>query len=310
MLEINTHEDETVPVKWIVAHFDKARISQDVVISDSYIAQLDLNEAEIGGSVQLAGSSLRVLNASGARISQEFELVPSKHHAVTWTTDSSLDLSNARISRISAPRDLSYWPHIVEMRDAQFNSFVSKLTYPGSSGANTLKQMNEPDWFVTWLKQATQSGFDPQPYKQIMDIASKLGQDDIHDAVGFAKKERERELACTGSRFAKLTMDCVVLTFSWKVIGYGYDYWRTAVFVLAFVVLGSIAFRYVPKKDRRGLRFGFAYSFDMFIPLIRLRELHYRIDISNWVRYYFYVHKLAGWVAGTFLLAGLGGFTK
>lgn len=301
---------KNLPVNSVSAHFANARISQDLVVTDSNVARLDLNEAEVGGSVQLQGTSVRMLNASGVRISQEFVLVPSAGHGVKWTGASLLDLSNARISRISAPRNFSYWPDSLEMGDAQFNSFVSRPTYPDSPAKTSLKQMPEPDWFVSWLNRATHDRFDPQPYQQIMDIATKSGQDDIHDAVGFAKKERERELACSGRPFGVLSLDCLLLMFSRTVIGYGYHYWQTVVFVIAFVVLGTLAFQFVPTEDKRGLKYGFAYSFDTFIPLIRLRELHYEIDISNWVRYYFYVHKLAGWVAGSFLVAGLGGFTK
>ncbi|WP_166656257.1 hypothetical protein [Paraburkholderia sp. BL10I2N1] len=56
--------------------------------------------------------------------------------------------------------------------------------------------------------------------------------------------------------------------------------------------------------------FGVAYNFDTFIPLVRLRELHYKIDITSGARYYFYFHKLAGWVLGSFLVAAVTGLTK
>ena len=54
-----------------------------------------------------------------------------------------------------------------------------------------------------------------------------------------------------------------------------------------------------------------AYSFDMLLPLVKLRERHYEIKIIPWFpRNYFYVHKIFGYVLGLFLLAGLSGLTR
>jgi hypothetical protein len=59
-----------------------------------------------------------------------------------------------------------------------------------------------------------------------------------------------------------------------------------------------------------GMPYGFAYSFDMLLPLIKLRERHYSIDLAGWPRYYFYFHKSIGFVLASFLVAGLAGLTK
>jgi len=56
--------------------------------------------------------------------------------------------------------------------------------------------------------------------------------------------------------------------------------------------------------------YGVSYSFDLLLPIIRLREQHYCIDLAGWARYYFYIHKIMGWVLASFLVAGLSGLTK
>jgi hypothetical protein len=57
--------------------------------------------------------------------------------------------------------------------------------------------------------------------------------------------------------------------------------------------------------------FGLAYSFDILLPIIRLRECHYKIDLqTSWVRYYFYWHKIMGYVLASFFIAGLSGLAK
>ena len=56
--------------------------------------------------------------------------------------------------------------------------------------------------------------------------------------------------------------------------------------------------------------FGVAYSFDMLLPIVRLREEHYKTDLHGFARYYFYGHKILGYVLASFLIAGISGVTK
>jgi hypothetical protein len=69
--------------------------------------------------------------------------------------------------------------------------------------------------------------------------------------------------------------------------------------------------------DQRGQRISrgyninpLAYSFDLLLPIIRLREKHYQMDLNPWVRIYFYFHKIMGYVLASFLIAGIAGLTK
>jgi len=57
--------------------------------------------------------------------------------------------------------------------------------------------------------------------------------------------------------------------------------------------------------------YGIAYSLDLLLPVIKLREYHYdKIDLQSWARYYFYFHQLMGYVIAAFLAAGLSGLVK
>lgn len=199
------------------------------------------------------------------------------------------------------PRNLSFWPEQLLIADLQFDSISPEADYP-----RLISQMPSDDWLLAWLDRATKRRFDPGAYQRIMAMAEKGGDPDLRDVVGFEKNERERHNACR----KPISLECAVLTFSRTVTGYGYQYFRTVLFVVFFVVCGAVVFQFAPTADKRRLRYGFAYSFDTFLPLIHLRKLHDEIDITNWVRYYFFVHKLAGWAAGTFLVAALSGLTK
>jgi hypothetical protein len=52
------------------------------------------------------------------------------------------------------------------------------------------------------------------------------------------------------------------------------------------------------------------YSLDIFLPVVCLRKSHEDIDLEGWVRIYFYVHKIFGYILASFLIAGLSGLTK
>lgn len=60
-----------------------------------------------------------------------------------------------------------------------------------------------------------------------------------------------------------------------------------------------------------GMPWGFSYSLDLLLPIIRLREYHYeKVNVKGWARYYFYLHQLMGYLLAYFLIAGLSGLTK
>jgi hypothetical protein len=54
----------------------------------------------------------------------------------------------------------------------------------------------------------------------------------------------------------------------------------------------------------------FGYSFDALLPIIRLRELHYQIELRGGRHYYFYFQRIVGWVLGIFVLGALSGLAK
>src|ERR1700730_3974431 len=62
---------------------------------------------------------------------------------------------------------------------------------------------------------------------------------------------------------------------------------------------GALIFRRTSEARRENMPYGISYSFDMLLPLIKLRQRHYDIDLKEGAaRYYFYIHKIAGWVIG------------
>jgi hypothetical protein len=76
-------------------------------------------------------------------------------------------------------------------------------------------------------------------------------------------------------------------------------------------VSAGIAVLHLSGEARRNeMPWGVTYSIDMLIPIVRLRDAHYKVDLGGWARYYFYLHKVVGYALASFLIAGLSGLTK
>lgn len=52
------------------------------------------------------------------------------------------------------------------------------------------------------------------------------------------------------------------------------------------------------------------YSLDMLLPIVELEKAHANIVLDGLAPYYFYFHKIMGYVLASFLIAGLAGLTK
>jgi hypothetical protein len=100
-----------------------------------------------------------------------------------------------------------------------------------------------------------------------------------------------------------------LLILDWT-IGYGYHIERALLWVVGFVLLGWGVLFAAKQQDRHGMHIGFTYSLDLLLPLVKLRDRHYKIELDPWPRRYFYLHKIAGYVLAAFLGAGLSGLTK
>jgi hypothetical protein len=94
------------------------------------------------------------------------------------------------------------------------------------------------------------------------------------------------------------------------LIGFGYYPLRALIWVAVFIVLGVVVLRVTGEGPRNAMPLGISYSFDLLLPIIRLRDSHYEIDLKGPARYYFYVHKIMGYLLASFLIAGVSGLTK
>jgi hypothetical protein len=245
------------------------------------------------GELDLSGGSFHdKVDLTGTQIDSEL-MVGSPGAHTQWPDNSALWLRNAKADAIQDLPDA--WPAQIDL---------SGFTYRTLGGRNATPQDAMADrpvsWFVSWL--AKQNPYTPAPYEQLATVLRHSGRSGVADEILYAGKERERGTVDFRHRLWMTTIRAL--------IGYGYHIEWALFWVAGFVIAGIAVLRISGEGPRNRMPYGIVYSFDMLLPVIRLRDKHYQIDLHGWARYYFYLHKIMGYVLASFLIAGIAGITK
>jgi hypothetical protein len=238
--------------------------------------RIDCSTAKVKGNLHLTDSRLQKnVDLSGAEIGGTLHL-----EAVQWSDSATLTLRDAKVGIIPALGDA--WAPKLDLEG---------FTYRSAGAARQFE-----DWFGRLDHYA------PQPYDQLASVVQSQGNEPLATAIRYLGRERERSEATYGA-WAWL------IVLKWA-IGYGYYPYFAMFWAIGFVMLGALVLRVSGEGPRNRMPFGLTYSFDLLLPIIRLRESHYQIDLKTWARYYFYGHKIMGYLLASFLIAGLTGLTK
>jgi len=226
-----------------------------------------------------------------------------------------LDLTGTQVNKVLIKStETVKWPNKLILHGFTYNQF----SLIGSEGV----LIQNVDLYKNWLKKGRYS---PQPYEQAATVLRQSGEPELANSMLYAGKERERDEAWAEHDIGKWFL----FTGLKYTIGYGLGtrYFRALWWSLGFILLGTLvclsARKHenlselvvsVAKTDQNGKTPNYwvcaFYSLDMLLPLIRLWGKHERIDMPPWQCYYFYIHKMFGWVLATFIVAGLSGLTQ
>jgi uncharacterized protein YjbI with pentapeptide repeats len=297
-----------VDMGWI--EVGESVLAQDSVFDEN--GEWSLVYAKITSGLDLSGGGLKFLNLTGTRIGGELGLgTATGHGAPHWRKGSRMALRNTYVGAIQDRKDS--WPDTLELEGFTYG-WLGGL---GAEGKADIEKRSSA-WLIDWL--ARDPTYSPQPYEQLAAVLTKGGQAEKADEVLYAGRERER-LELQKRLLAGQGSPQAWLDFFWKCllhasIGYGYKIHRAFYGIAFFVVVGTVWIWRSRQLTRHRIATGAAgttpleYSIDMLLPIIELRKQHYEIDLTGPVRYYFYIHKLAGFVLVSFLIAGLAGLTK
>ena len=288
--------------------------------SSTFNGTLDMNSLEVGGhlfmrdtvvekpilliftriqgSLDISGAALSYLDLTGTKVVQEFRLGSGSHLPVKWKDNSELILRNTEVGNLQDVPES--WPDTLKL---QLDGFVYHGLGGFSGDDTTDMATRELSWLKEWLGK--QKNYSPRPYQQIAQVLRNAGYEDKATAILFEGKKRQQKETKT------LFPNWWVLFLQWSFIGYGYHNFRVLYWVLILCGLGMLTLRRSGQNVAHRMKYwGLCYSIDMLLPIIELHKPHYDIALEGWVRVYFYVHKIFGYVLASFLIAGLSGLTK
>jgi len=254
----------------------------------AFMDDVDMTAAHVDGAL-LIGPRPRDGAETDERCERQKPL-PQPDRPICWAPDVALTARYAKIGII--PRLSDAWPP--DLR-------IVGLTYDGIAYDDDIAKVH--DDFADWFDR---QGHSRQPYEQLANVLQARGEIETATAVRYAERERDRDRAWDDGRYDIFGW----LTLLKSVIGYGYYPYRSAWWVLGFVLLGVVVLWVSGEGRRNRMPYGVSYSFDMLLPLVQLRDEHYEVKLKGFTRYYFYLHKIVGWALASFLVAGLSGLTK
>jgi hypothetical protein len=269
-----------------------------------FYGEVDISFAKIGGSLDLSSATFHHdVDLSGTEIGGGLSVASNTglradggdRWLTKWKNDkdgTTLYLRDAKANTISGPMKHGRpdpWPAHLDL---------DGLTY------KSMELDSEADVAAIKLWLNKQQKYAVQPYEHLAQLFESRGDKQTATEIRYAARDRERrELAHGWGGWIWLTTLDVL-------IGYGYRPQQAIVGVVVMIVLGVAVLRISGQGPKNGIPYGIAYSFDMLLPIIKLREMHYKIDINGWARYYFYLHRVSGWLLASFLVAGISGLTK
>jgi len=264
-------------------------VGADVNMKDKFKAGfVKLQGATIRGDLDIEDSAIDSLNLAEATVKGTFTVGGGKD----WKPGNSLSMHDAVLGEVHGV-DPAKWPATTSIAGATFGRIGRLFAQSDASEAQ-----NFVDKLISWLDKQD----DTQAYVTFAMGLDREGRYDEANAVRFAGKQKER---CTAHGWRWWWLSFILVT-----VGYGYYKAIALLWCALLVAVGAMLFRTTPESRHKGMPYGIFYSVDMLLPIIRLREMHYKIDIKGYARYYFYFHKIVGWVLGSILVAALGGFLK
>ncbi len=285
-------------------HMDSLRVDGSLFMRDGAVfeKEVQLIFATIKSGFNLSGAKLAGLDLTGTRIAGEMWL-GSGDHGAKWRDSSKLTLRNTVVGALEGAENA--WPETLELKGFTYERVGG---FAGARAEDDMAQ-RRADWFIDWL--AKDRSFSPQPYQQLAEVFRAAGQTGKAHDVLYAGRERERRAAegvCWWTSGLKWWgMGLLKVTIGY---GLGHRYFWALRSVVGLVLLGAIVLAGTGEGPAHGMPWGLSYSLDHLLPVVQLIKSHYAIELDGFARYYFYVHKLMGYVLASFLIAGLAGLTQ
>jgi hypothetical protein len=318
----------------IAGRFDAEglQVGRDLFMDNAAFGEpIGMRFARVGANLDLSGTGFPELALFATRIEGELRLTSNLPLASERPEVARrLNLGNAYAGALRVARNgrQSAWPSELELGGFTYDR-LDELK-PASNAAAASGDMLDRDvnWYIDektgWLSR--DRTFSPQPYVHLADVFRRAGEPEKANQVLYAGRERERQEATGWLQWMWLTV------LKWTIgYGVGLGYFLSVIWILLLTTLGAGIIAYGRSRGliragelgdiqstARGqagdmlnrLAANMAYSLDELLPIITLDPAHDKAKLKGSVKYYFMLHRLLGFLLGTFILAGLAGLTQ
>ncbi|MBO1224924.1 MAG: hypothetical protein JYX80_10910, partial [Candidatus Scalindua sediminis] len=258
--------------------------------------------AKIGGNLDLSGSTFKSFDLIGTRISREFRLSSKKTVDMPdigdaeWDGVSKLTLHNTKVGVLQDSKES--WPDNIELDGFTYDRLGKFFIFKDGGSVEATRDFK---WLKEWLGK--QKDYSPQPYEYLASVLQKSGLEGMAKDILYTSRERKRSEVVTGLNWCGLT----ILKYA---IGYGYRIYYSILWIIFFIIAGMFCVWRNKEGRERGIIWSLFYSLDIILPIIRLDERHYEIELNGFAKYYFYFHIVIGFVLASFVIAGISGLTQ
>jgi hypothetical protein len=280
-------------------------VGQSLILTKALLKQLFLHSVDIGTHLLLDGAILEgQIDATSISIGGEIRLVSSDVHEPSppsWGKRGGLVLRNAQVDAIqdrgkkNGAGDQNTWPKKGKLE-------LDGFRYKYLDTEDDIKE-DVADWYIAWLER--DDTFTPQPYQQLARVFRETGDYEKANYILYAARERERRDTSSWWRWSTLTL------LKWTIgYGIGIGYFWVLVWIMAMALIGTCFLK--PSQNDKSWLWCFFASFDWMLPLVELDKQHSEVvsKLSGIHLYWFYVQAIAGYVLGSFIIAGLAGLTQ
>ncbi len=285
---------------------------------------LDLSSARIDGSVDFATSRFQApIDLTLAVIEGSLVLADHSGTCPFWGEASGIVLTGGRVAGLkdhicswdglNGRIDLTgfTYQHFVPIAEIDSRpTIVRNITPRGvyeresEQGTPTTMAGRSVEWMQIWLNK--QAEFSPKSYTYLASRLRQYGFDDKADRLMIAMNHGRLENATEWWSQAWLWLSGVT-------IGYGYRNERPLQLILVLAVIGALVghgrLRFpgaAPPVVQEFVR-SWWYSVDRLIPLLELDVKHNAVPLNGWIRLYFFLHRILGFVLLSYYIGGITG---
>ena len=264
----------------VALRFSRAEVAADMFCDDmTVIGEMRLTGARIAGPLNL--DRVRLLNAADVAVRADAMQAGQVTLLPAEPIQGTVDFSHARIGvLVTTPRA----------------GRVAGSQRADLRGPRTTASGPRP---ARWLARRS-AGHEPGPYEQLASHYVAAGQPAQARRVLYAQERLQRDRKPPLGRAWSLLQDLTV--------GYGYQPWRAALWLVLLLAAGSVVFHAAPPPP---LQHGgtphfnaVVYTLDLLLPVVDLGQKH-AFNPAGAEQWLSYVLIAAGWLLATTIAAGV-----